>query len=135
MDLHKAHHHSHLLEKELENKKSTERKKSKPFALRITLLTRGEQITNQPDSLFPLPCSATYLSDTGITHPDDIEESGHDLGQELDTLEAQRLKDEGDGLDDHSMVVRERRVSEDAHQSDNCHSGVKLIQGQVAHVH
>lgn len=32
VDLHKAHHHSHLLEKELENKKSTVRR----FALRIT---------------------------------------------------------------------------------------------------
>lgn len=36
VDLHKAHHHSHLLEKELENKKSTERKRSKTFALRLT---------------------------------------------------------------------------------------------------
>lgn len=32
VDLHKAHHHSHLLEKELENIKSTVRR----FALRIT---------------------------------------------------------------------------------------------------
>ena len=36
VDLHKAHHHSHLLEKELENKKSTEKKMSKRRALRLT---------------------------------------------------------------------------------------------------
>lgn len=77
----------------------------------------------------------TYLSDTGVTDPDDIEESGHDLRQELDTLEAQRLKDEGDGLDHHGVVVGERRVPQDAHQRDDCHGGVELVQGQVAHVH
>lgn len=59
---------------------------------------------------FRLFCSSTYLSDTGITDTDDVEKSGHDLGQELDTLEAQRLKDEGDSLDHHSMVVGEWRV-------------------------
>lgn len=36
VDLHKAHHHSHLLEEELENKKRAERKKSKRPALKIT---------------------------------------------------------------------------------------------------
>lgn len=33
------------------------------------------------------------------------------------------------------MVVGERGVSQDTHQSDDRHSGIKLIQGQVAHVH
>lgn len=56
---------------------------------------------------FLIICTVTYLSDTGIADPDDIEESGHDLGQELDTLEAQGLKDEGDSLDHHCVVVGE----------------------------
>lgn len=59
--------------------------------------------------------TVTYLSDTGVTHPDYIEECGHDLGQELDTLETERLKDKGDGLDDHGVVVGQGGVSQDAH--------------------
>lgn len=78
---------------------------------------------------------ATHLSDTGVTDPDDVEESGHDLRQELDTLQAQRLKDEGDGLDYHGVMVGEGWFSEDTHEGDNRHGWVKLIEGKVAHVH
>lgn len=78
---------------------------------------------------------AAYLPDTGVADPDHIEECGHDLGQELDALEAQRFKNEGDGLDNHSVVVGERWVSQNAHQGDDGHGGVELIQRQVPHVH
>lgn len=98
------------------------------------MLTRVKYIAICQTASSLLYC-ATYLSDTGITDPDDVEESGHDLGQELDTLEAQRLKDEGDSLDHHSMVIGERGVSQDSHQCDDCHSRVELIKGKVAHVH
>lgn len=123
VDLHKAHHHSHLLEKELdeEEEKETAKRVRDPCCVCQHLKTA--------------PSSLTYLSDTGIADPDDIEESGHDLGKELDTLEAERLEDEGNGLDHHGVVVGERRVSQDAHQSDDRHRRVKLIQWQVAHVH
>ena len=79
--------------------------------------------------------SISYLSDAGVTHSDDVEESGHDLGQELNTLEAQRLEDEGDGLDHHGVVVGQRRVPQDTHQSHYGNCRVELIQGEVAHVH
>lgn len=77
---------------------------------------------------------ATYFPDGPIADPNDIEECGHDLRQELHTLEAQRLEDEGDGLDNHGVMVREGLVSEDPHQRHHGHSRVELIQGQVAHV-
>lgn len=75
-----------------------------------------------------------YLSDAGVADPDHVEECWHDLGQELDALETQGLEDKGDGLHDHSVVVREWRVPQDAHQRDNGHGRIKLIQRQVAHV-
>lgn len=78
--------------------------------------------------------SATYFPDGPVTDTDDVQECGHDLGQELHTLEAQRLEDEGDGLDNHGVVVREGLVSEDAHQGHHGHGWVKLIQRQVPHV-
>lgn len=56
-----------------------------------------------------------YLSYAGVTHTDDVEEGGHDLRQELHTLEPQRLEDEGDGLHHHGVVVGERGVPQDAH--------------------
>lgn len=76
----------------------------------------------------------TYLPDGPITDSDDIKECGHDLGQELHTLESQGLEDEGDGLNHHGVVVRERLISEDPHQGHHGHSGVKLVQGQISHV-
>lgn len=63
--------------------------------------------TNQQDD--------SYLSDTGVAHPDYVQECGHDLGQELDTLEAQRLKDKGHSMDYHRVVVGQGGVSQDAH--------------------
>lgn len=77
---------------------------------------------------------STYFPDGPVTHPDDIQERGHDLGQELHTLESQGLEDKGDGLDDHGVVVGQGLVSEDTHQGHHGHSRVELIQGQVAHV-
>lgn len=75
-----------------------------------------------------------YLPDAGVADPDHVEECGHDLGQELDALEAQGLEDEGDGLHDHGVVVGERWVPQDAHQRDDGHGRIKLVQRQVAHV-
>lgn len=117
VDLHKAHHHSHLLEEELSEEENSVRDPLREYL--------GVSISPSP---------LTYLSDTGVTDPDDVEESGHDLGKELDTLEAEGLEDEGDGLHHHSVVVGERRVSQDAHEGDDGHRRVKLVQGQVAHV-
>lgn len=77
---------------------------------------------------------STYFPDGPVTDADDIEECGHDLGQELHTLEPQGLEDEGDGLHHHSVVVREGLISEDPHQGHHGHSGVELVQGQVSHV-
>lgn len=71
---------------------------------------------------------ATYFPDGPVTDTNDVQECGHDLGQELHTLEAQGLEDEGDGLDNHGVVVREGLVSEDAHQGHHGHGWVKLIQ-------
>lgn len=75
-----------------------------------------------------------YLPDAGVADPNHVEERGHDLGQELDALETQGLEDEGDGLYDHGVVVGERWVPQDAHQRDDGHGWIKLIQRQVAHV-
>ena len=69
----------------------------------------------------------TYFPDGPVTNPNDIQECGHDLGQELHALEPQGLEDEGDGLDDHGVVVREGLVSEDAHQGHHGHGWVKLV--------
>lgn len=76
----------------------------------------------------------TYFPDGPITHSDDVKEGRHDLGQELYTLEPQGLEDEGDGLNHHGVVVRERLISEDPHQGHHGHSWVELVQGQVSHV-
>ena len=76
----------------------------------------------------------TYFPDGSVTNPNDIQECGHDLGQELHTLEPQGLEDEGDGLDDHGVMVREGLVSEDAHQGHHGHGWVELVQRQVSHV-
>lgn len=77
---------------------------------------------------------ATYFPDGPVANPNDVQERGHDLGQELHTLEPQGLEDEGDGLDDHGVVVGEGLVSEDPHQGHHGHGRVELVQGQVPHV-
>lgn len=87
-----------------------------------------------PKPSFSTVC-VCYLSYAGVTHTDDVEESGHDLRQELHTLEPQRLEDEGDGLHHHGVVVGERRVPQDAHQRNYGNRWIELIQRKVAHVH
>lgn len=92
VDLDETHHHSHLLEKELPGNKQK----------------RSCKHSKQPKGyLLLFQQRTTHLSNTGITHSDDIEESGHNLGQELNTLEAQRLENEGYSLHHHSVVVGE----------------------------
>lgn len=120
MDLHKSHNHSHLLEEELGNKRDTETLKKA-----VIVVLKKEKIRHE--------CQP-YLPDAGVADPDHVEKRRHDLRQELDALEAQGLEDEGDGLHHHGVVVGERRVPEDAHQRDDGHGRVKLIQRQVAHV-
>lgn len=115
VNLHKAHDHPHLLEEELQEKS------------RACL---AEETSTAVHLWGP-----TYLTNAGIADADDIEERGHDLRQELNALQAQRLENKGDRLDHHGVMVGEGGVSQDAHQRHDCHRGVELIEGQVAHVH
>lgn len=116
VNLHKTHDHSHLLEEELQERNSAAGLADE-IPMAVGLWRRA------------------YLTNAGIADADDVEERGHDLRQELNALEPQRLENEGDRLDHHGVMVGEGGISQDAHQRHDGHRRVELIQGQVAHVH
>lgn len=81
VNLHKAHNHSHLLEEELGNKRETEMFQNFKKQEVVVVYVKEKKKENR--------CAGwLYLPDAGVTNPDHVEERGHNLGQELDTLEA-----------------------------------------------
>lgn len=81
----------------------------------------------QPTPSHKQDLTSAYLSDAGIAHPDDVEESGHDLWQELHAFQAERFEDEGDGLHHHGVMIGQRRVTKDTHQRHYGDRWVELV--------
>lgn len=75
-----------------------------------------------------------YFSDGFVIDSNDIQERGYDLGQELYIFEFQGFEDEGDGLDNYGVMVREGLVSEDSYQGYYGYSWVEFVQRQVFYV-
>lgn len=76
----------------------------------------------------------THLPDGPIANPNDVEESGHDLRQELHALEAKGFENKGDGLDHHGVVMGQGLIPEDPHERHHGDGRIELVQREVSHV-
>ena len=112
--------------------KTNERQKNKKKSTKTAIQNYEESHKRRKRSTIDakqLDHWCSYLSEVLFRVANDVQICRNDLRDVGDTLDAETLEDEGDGLDDHRVVLRQRRVADVAHEDRDRYRRVEVGQG------